>query len=99
MYEIDIDNTMVQQAFDRLQIETLVNTPAMEILRVSLAGGAIFPPHGAPRDLHLVVLEGEIEFHIRNQTIQLTAQQHFSFSKEVEHWVQAVKNAKFLIIR
>ena len=29
----------------------------------------------------------------------ITAQQHFGFSKEVEHWVTAKEDTKFLIIR
>lgn len=96
---IDIDNTIAQQPFNGLQIEKLVKNESMEILSISLAGDAIFPKHTSPKDAHLVVLEGCIDFHIENQIVNLKAQQHFSFSKEVEHWVRALSDAKFLIIR
>ncbi len=99
MYMIDIDNTIAQQPFDDLQIEQLVKNPNLEILSISLAKNAVFPEHTSPKDAHLIVLEGSIDFHIENQTVNLTAQQHFGFSKEVEHWVKANKDAKFLIIR
>ena len=99
MYMIDIDNTIAQQPFDGLQIEKLVKNTSLEILSISLAKNAIFPKHTSPKDAHLIVLEGSIDFHIENQTVNLTAQQHFGFSKEVEHWVKANKDAKFLIIR
>jgi len=99
MYEIDIDNTIAQQPFAGLKIEQLVKNAHMEILSVSLAKGAVFPRHSSPRDVHLVVLEGEIDFFIKNQIVNLGTQQHFSFSKETDHWVQALENSKFLIIR
>lgn len=99
MYKIDIDNTIAQQPFDGLQIEKLVKNTSLEILSISLAKNAIFPKHTSPKDAHLIVLEGSIDFYIENQYVTLTAQQHFGFSKEVEHWVRAKKDAKFLIIR
>lgn len=96
---IGIDNTIAHQSFDDLQVEQLVNNPSMEILSVSLAKGALFPKHSSPKDVHLFVLEGSIDFFIENQMINLTTQQHFSFSKNVEHWVIANEDAKFLIVR
>ncbi|MEY8780420.1 cupin domain-containing protein [Allomuricauda sp. XS_ASV26] len=96
---IDIDNTIAQQPFNDLQIEQLVKNNTLEILSISLAKNAMFPKHVSPKDAHLIVLEGNINFHIQNQTVNLKEQQHFSFSKEVEHWVLAKEDAKFLIIR
>ncbi|MBO0340279.1 MAG: cupin domain-containing protein [Bacteroidota bacterium] len=96
---IDIDNTIAQQPFNGLQIEQLVKNTSLEILSISLAKNTIFPKHTSPKDAHLIVLEGSIDFYIENQCINLKAQQHFSFSKNVEHWVRAKKDAKFLIIR
>ena len=99
MYMIDIDNTIAQQPYDGLQVEHLVKNETMEILSISLAKDAIFPSHTSPKDAHLVVLEGSIEFHIENQSVTLLPQQHFGFSKEVEHWLRALADTKFLIIR
>src|SRR5690606_2106925 len=99
MYEIDIDNTIAQQPFAGLMVEQLVRNPQMEILSVSLSQGAVVPRHSSPRNVHLVVLEGEIDFFIKNQVVTLGVQQHFSFSKETDHWVRARENSKFLIIR
>ncbi|SFB98017.1 hypothetical protein SAMN04487891_104168 [Flagellimonas taeanensis] len=99
MYAIAIDNTIAQQPFDGLQIEHLVKTPSLEILSISLARDTVFPKHISPKDVHLVVLEGSIDFYIENQIVTLTVQQHFGFSKGVEHWVKANTDAKFLIIR
>lgn len=99
MYVIAIDNTIAQQPFEDLQVEQLTKTSSLEILSISLAKNAIFPKHSSPKDVHLVVLEGSIDFHIENQIITLTAQQHFGFSKETEHLVMANEDTKFLVIR
>ncbi|GLU45210.1 hypothetical protein Musp01_28340 [Muricauda sp. NBRC 101325] len=74
MYMIDIDNTIAQQPFNGLQIEQLVKNTSLEILSISLAKNAIFPKHTSPKDAHLIVLEGSIDFYIENQSINLMAQ-------------------------
>ncbi|WP_285655749.1 cupin domain-containing protein [Allomuricauda sp. NBRC 101325] len=71
---IDIDNTIAQQPFNGLQIEQLVKNTSLEILSISLAKNAIFPKHTSPKDAHLIVLEGSIDFYIENQSINLMAQ-------------------------
>tara|TARA_R110002020_G_scaffold135568_2_gene302751 strand:- start:7166 stop:7465 length:300 start_codon:yes stop_codon:yes gene_type:complete len=99
MYVIDIDNTIAEQPFEDLKVAQLAKTPSLEILSISLAKNAVFPKHSSPKDVHLVVLEGSMYFHIENQIITLTAKQHLRFSKETEHWVMATEDTKFLIIR
>lgn len=97
MYEID--NHINSQAFDRLQIHKLKKTDKFEILSISLEKNAIFPEHTSPTDAQLIVLAGDIVFHIKGEIYQLTKHQHFSFPREVAHWVKANENSKFLIIR
>ncbi|WP_343487246.1 cupin domain-containing protein [Allomuricauda sp. d1] len=99
MYSIKIDNTIANQSFDALQVKQLVKNNKLEILSISLAKGAIFPPHESHEDAHLVVLEGCIAFYIEESPIVLTEQQQFSFPKNKSHWVEACEDSKFLIIR
>ncbi len=94
-----IDNTIKNQKFEALQVQKIAKTDVLEILSISLEKDAIFPEHTSPTDAHLIVLEGVIVFHINNEIFTLTTQQHFSFSKQNSHWVEAKENAKFLIIR
>ena len=94
-----IKNTIKSQAFDGLKVEKLVKNTKLEILSISLEKGSLFPEHTSPSDAQLIVLEGDIIFHIHGEPYHLTAQQHFSFPKEVPHWVKANENSKFLIIR
>ncbi|MFS4467898.1 cupin domain-containing protein [Maribacter sp. 2210JD10-5] len=97
MYEES--NQIRNQKYDKLQVEIVVETDTFDILTISLEKNAIFPEHSSPSDAQLIVLEGDIIFHIDNEPHHLTAYQHFNFPKHTEHWVKANENSKFLIIR
>lgn len=97
MYQI---NTAIStQPFDKLKVEKLVKTNALEVLSISLEKGAIFPEHTSPTDAQLIVLEGAIDFNINGKIFNLKKHEHFDFPKEEKHWVVAKQNSKFLIIR
>ena len=94
-----INNTIPLQTFDKLQVQKLAKTDALEILSISLEKDAIFPEHTAPTDVQLIVLEGNIVFHINGKSYPLKKYQNFDFPKGEKHWVKAIENSKFLIIR
>ncbi|NNL01552.1 MAG: cupin domain-containing protein [Eudoraea sp.] len=94
-----IGNQIADQPFDKLQIKKIVNTDTLEILSISLEKGTIFPEHTSPRDAQLIVLEGDIVFHINKTSYPLRTQQNFNFPKATPHSVMANENSKFLIIR
>lgn len=97
MYQVE--NTIASQPYDKLQVQKLVKSDGFEILSISLEEDVIFPEHTSPTDAQLVVLEGNIVFHINGKSYQLKTQQYFSFPKETKHWVKANEDSKFLIIR
>jgi quercetin dioxygenase-like cupin family protein len=92
-------NQIAEQKFDKLQVQKLVKTETLEILSISLEKGAIFPEHTSPVDAQLIILEGDIVFHINENSYQLKSQQNFNFPKATPHSVRANENSKFLIIR
>ncbi|WP_373517740.1 cupin domain-containing protein [Pricia sp.] len=94
-----INNTIASQPFEKLKVDKLVKTDFFEILSISLEKGAVFPEHTSPSDAQLIVLVGDIVFHIDGESYPLKTQQHFNFPKEEKHWVKANENSKFLIIR
>ena len=97
MYEVK--NIIQSQEFDKLQIQKLAKNDALEILSISLAKGAIFPEHSSPTDANLVLLEGEIIFHINGEDYPIKKMEYLSFLKDEKHWVEAFEDSKFLIIR
>ncbi|SRX55134.1 cupin domain-containing protein [Aequorivita sp. CIP111184] len=96
MYQIN--DTIKNQAFNKLQVSKLNDGPA-ETLLISLEKDATFPEHTAPRDAQIIVLEGEINFHINSEVYPIKTHQDFKFPKDIPHWVKAMENSKFLIIR
>lgn len=94
-----VNNGINSQEYNKLQIHKLVNTENLKILSISLEKNAIFPEHVSPNDVQLIVLEGAINFYINQKEYHLSKHQHFSFPKDEKHWVKALENSKFLIIR
>ena len=97
MYQIN--NTIKSQPFEKLKVQKLAKTDALEILSINLEKGALFPEHTSPKDAKLIVLEGDILFNINEKSYRLKKYQDFSFPKEIAHWVKANEDSKFLIIR
>ncbi len=93
------NNTLLEQDFKKLQVKQLVRTKTYEVLSISLEADHILPEHVSPRDAHLLLLEGEIYFGIDNQIFNLKAHQVFHFEANKKHFVKALTNSKFLIIR
>ncbi len=94
-----INNHINTEHFNGLKVQKMAKTEALEILSISLEKDTVFPEHSSPKDAHLVVLEGAIDFHINQNRYELQANQYFNFPKEEIHWVKALKDSKFLIIR
>jgi quercetin dioxygenase-like cupin family protein len=92
-------NDITAQDFKQLQVQRMLKTPSFEMLSISLEAGGVFPEHTAPSDAVLLLLEGEINFYTNGHEYKLSRYQVFDFPKETPHWVKAVKNSKFLIIR
>lgn len=94
-----VKDTIRNQGFNKLEVAKLAKTDTLEVLGISLEKDTIFPEHTSPSDAQLIVLEGDIDFHIQGRTFHITEQQNFSFPKKIAHWVKANENSKFLIIR
>lgn len=94
-----IDNSINSVEYNALNVTKLLNISAKEILHVSLEANAEFPKHSASSDVHILVLEGEILFFVNHKEYKLGKHQIFNFPKNEEHWVKAIQNSKFLIIR
>ena len=82
-----------------MNVVKIFKSDSTETLLITLEKGALFPTHTSPKSTFLVVLEGNIDFHINSQIFNLSEQQSYRFEKNLEHYVTANKNAKFLIIR
>lgn len=82
-----------------LNVANIFKSDSTATLLISLEKNKLFPTHTSPKSTFLVVLEGDIDFHINQETINLVQHQTYTFDKELEHHVTANQNSKFLIIR
>jgi len=97
MYDI-IDSINLLE-YEGFQIEKIKEIDAREIIQISLEKRSVFPMHASPTDANLIMLEGAVSFFINNEEFRLFKHQLFTFPKDEEHWVEANKSSKFLIIR
>ena len=93
------NNILHKQEFKGLQIKKLVKSEDYEVLSISLEAGHIFPEHVSHKDAHFVLLEGEVYFGIEDQVINLVPFQVLDFKAHTKHYVKALTDSKFLIIR
>lgn len=94
-----IDNSIREVPLSGLNVKKLVRDTGYEVIVIGLSKSTLLPPHISKEDAHLILLEGSIEFRINGKSFSLTQNQAIHFSKDTEHAVLALENAKFLIIR
>ncbi len=82
-----------------LKVTKIFKSDSTETLLITLGKGKLFPTHTSPKDAFLIVLEGNIDFHINTKIITLAKHQTYTFLKNIDHYVTANENTKFLIIR
>lgn len=94
-----VENSITKLDYNSLKVEKLASKDGCETLLIALEKGHWFPEHTSPRDVLLVVLEGDIQFYINNTNYQLQEHQTFTFPANEKHKVFGNQNSKFLIIR
>ena len=94
-----IKDTIKEQSFKLLKVQKLNSGSSPEIFSIFLEKGAEFTENGSPREAHIIVLEGMIDLFINKKVHHLSTHQHFQLRKETPHWIEAVNDSKFLVIR
>ena len=92
-------NIIIETEIEGLKASKIFTSKSTETLLIALEKDTLFTTHTSPRTTLLVVLKGKIDFHIENKTITLAEHQTFTFEKNIEHFVTAHEDSKFLIIR
>lgn len=96
---MEVKGPINESPFRGLDVLKLVHTDAVEILRITLEAGALFPEHLSPTDAILLVLDGDIQFHIASDTHRIRTMQYLQFGAGLPHHVKAATDSRFLIIR
>lgn len=94
-----IDDTIKEQSFKLLKVQKLTSGASPQIFSIFLEKGAEFTEKGSSRPAHIIVMEGAIDLFINKKMHHLSKHQHFQFGKDTPHWIEALEDSKFLIIR
>ena len=92
-------NTINETDFQGVSVIKLAQQDSYEILLITLEKGAEIPAHVANRNANLIMLQGHIRFHIENKEYTLMANTVLCFEKNIQHWVKAEENSKFVLIK
>ena len=92
-------DTINLTSYKDLKISKLIDVNATQVMKVVMEKGAHFPKHHSKTDVTLVILEGKISFYISGQEFPLQKHQVFQFPKDEEHYLTALENSKFLLIK
>ena len=82
-----------------VQTSKLSKSENIDVLHISMEKNANLKKHSSPKDALLIVLEGHIVFYIDTNSYVLKKHQVYNFEKNVEHWVEAIEDSNFIIIR
>ena len=94
-----IIDTINLTEYKGFKISKIADVAATQIMKVTMETGSEFPKHASKTDVTLIVLEGKISFFINEQQFDLVKHQVFEFPKEEIHYVNALENSKFLLVK
>jgi quercetin dioxygenase-like cupin family protein len=94
-----IENIINTLPFDGLKTNKLVSNETGSMILVSIEKGKELTAHKSKTDAAVLILEGEVIFKINGEAHTLKVHDMFSFKKEEEHAVEAVSNAKFIVVK
>lgn len=84
---------------DTVVNEVLISDDERAIILFALDSGTEIPTHTSKTDACIFILEGDIEFTLEMNKINLSTGEMFMFKKDVPHSLAATKKTKLLLIK
>ncbi|MCB0472518.1 MAG: hypothetical protein KDC56_05615 [Flavobacteriaceae bacterium] len=92
-------DTIIKTAIKGLNVVKIFKSESTETLLISLEKEHLLATHVSPKKTLLVLLEGNIDFYLEKKLINIVKYQTYTFDRNIEHYVKANEDSKFLIIR
>ena len=92
-----IDVRPLGTALSQARTETLIRSPAAELIRMVVPAGKQLKEHRAPGEIVVHCLEGRIEFTSMGRTQELTSGQLLLLPPGEPHSVRAIDDSSFLL--
>ncbi len=94
-----IDNIINTLPFDGIKTNKVVANDTGAVILIAIEKGKELTAHKSNTDASVLVLEGEVLFKINGEEYNLKVNEMYSFKKEEIHAVEAISNAKLLLIK
>lgn len=95
-----IDKNILEQLdFNKVKSKKIAHTEKFDCVLLTIEEGNILKEHISNTDAYLIVLSGEINFNINNQSFRLSQSDGIAFDKNTPHSVEAINNSKMLLIK
>ena len=83
----------------QVEFRTIMSSHNGSVDLVAFDAGSHLPVHEAPEDVLVYVLEGEVDFAIKEKTERLNAGDAMLLSKGTRHEVHPLRDSKVMLIK
>ena len=84
------------EALPQTKTTTLIKTPHLEVIRVTLPCGKHIPRHQTPGEVTIQCLEGQVRLDLDGRVVELSAGELMYLDENRPHDVRALQNSSIL---
>ena len=93
------ENILTLLAFNGVKTSKVVANETGSVILISIEKGKELAAHKSNTDASILILEGEVLFKIKGEEYPLKVHDMFSFNKAETHAIEAVSDAKLILIK
>ena len=93
------ENILNLLPFDGIKTNKIVSNTSGDIILIAIEQGKELSEHKSNTAASILILEGEIIFKINGETHTMKPNDLFEFKKDEMHAIEAVTNAKLILVK
>lgn len=93
------ENILNSLPFEGIKTNKVVSNETGDVILIAIEQGKELTAHKASTDASILVLEGEIVFKLKGELFPMKVHDMFSFKKDTLHAIEAVTDAKLILIK
>lgn len=92
-------NVIQEEGNDKIKSCLVLKTKRFNANLVIMQQGQQIPPHTSPADAMVLILDGKVAFMLNEEVTVLETGDVFTFRANEIHALQALENARFLLVK
>ncbi len=93
------ENILNSLPFNGIKTNKIVSNETGDVILISIEKGDSLKAHKAGTDASILMLEGEVIFKLNGELFPLKVHDMFAFKKNTLHAIEAVTDAKLVLIK